>query len=99
MSTTGLARSGSRHLTLRDERQLARDARFAQAPAMQAAARIEAAAFAAHVALSNAAMLSNIEAQLIERVPLGEPRYKAIVDSFTGVAASEIQALTFRTGC
>lgn len=62
---------------------------------LQTAARIHAAAFAAHVALTHVGSLSAEECRLLEQVPLGEGRYKAIVDNFTGVAAAEIAGLGF----
>ena len=55
-----------------------------------AAAHVHAAAYVTHVALTYTAQLSAEEARLIQQCPLGEARYKAIVDSFTGVAAAII---------
>src|SRR5437588_622426 len=51
-----------------------------------AAARVNAAAYVSHTALNLTASLSAEEARLIEMSPLGEPRYKMIVDNFAGVA-------------
>lgn len=69
-------------LPAREARRLDATLRQAQVPGMRAAAKIEAAAFATHVALSHAGMLSATEANLLTMAPLGEARYRAIVDSF-----------------
>lgn len=71
-------------------RQLQRRVDAAHADGLEAAARIEFAAYATHVALHHVARLSNLEAQLIQQAPLGEARYKLIVDTFTGVAGAEL---------
>jgi hypothetical protein len=67
--------------------------RRAQVPGQLAAASIEGAAFAAHVGLSHAAMLSAAEGRAIQYAPLGEARYKAIADTFAGVACDRISLL------
>lgn len=82
--------------TLRVDRVTTRQIEHARSNGAQAAARIEAASFATHVALHHAGMLSASEGQLIERVPLGEARYRAIVDTFAATACAELSALTFR---
>jgi hypothetical protein len=69
--------------------------RSAQVPAGVAAARIEAAAFAAHVALVHAGSLSALEGRLIQQAPLGETRYRAIGDAFAGYACHELSLLAF----
>lgn len=84
--------ASSRRLS-RTDRQLGRALKDVQLPAQIAAARIEAAAFTAHVALHHAGMLSAAEARLIQQAPLGEPRYKAIADAFAGYACHEISLL------
>jgi len=91
-----LTRTQAAPLTRRDQRQLAVNLRQAQVPAQVAAAKIEAAAFATHVALSHAGMLSAAEARLIQMAPLGEARYRAIVDAFAGYACQEISLLAFK---
>jgi len=88
-------RAGGRGVA-RQERRLARELEREQIPAQVAAAKIEAAAFATHVALHHAAMLSASEARLIEVAPIGEARYKAIVDGFAGYAVSEISLLAIK---
>ena len=80
----------------RQDRRLARNMQHAQLPAQLAAAKMEAAAFAAHVAIHHAGMLSAAEARLIEQAPLGEGRYKAIVDAFAGYACHELALLAHK---
>lgn len=96
MSSTSLARPSPGSLS-RQSRATSRDIDLARSDGVVAAARVEAASFATHVALHHAAILSNLEAQLIERTPLGERRYEAIVNSFVGTACSEIAALSVRS--
>jgi hypothetical protein len=58
--------------------------------------RIEAAAWVTHVGLTTVAMMSSMEGQLLQQVPLAEARLRAVVDTFTGVVAAEIAGRTFR---
>lgn len=74
-------------------RPLTRQVEAVRGSAVVSAARINAAAYVAHTALSFTAQLSAEESRLIEMTPLGEPRYKAIVDHFTGVACAEIAGM------
>lgn len=91
--SSALSRVQPRGLSNRSERRLAGELVEAQHPARIAAAKIEGAAFATHVAIQHAGMLSAAEARLVRLAPLGEARYQAIVDSFAGYAASEISML------
>ncbi len=84
------------HRLSRGDRQRAVVLRDAQLPGQQAAAKIESAAFAAHVALSHATMLSAAEGRAIEYAPLGEARYKAICDGFAGLCVEELSLLAFK---
>ncbi|MFN8103919.1 MAG: hypothetical protein U0U69_05610 [Acidimicrobiia bacterium] len=77
----------------RVQRELARRVDEAEADGVVAAARIRGAAHATHTALTEVAILSNIEAQLVKLCPLGEARYQVIVDGFAGVAVTEIMRL------
>jgi len=70
--------------------------RRAQVPGQLAAASIEGAAFATHVALSHAAMLSAAEGRALQYAPTGDARYKAIADSFAGVCCDKISLLAFQ---
>lgn len=81
---------------MREARRLDATLRQAQVPGLRAAAKIDAAAFATHVALHNAGMLSAAEANLLAIAPLGEGRYRAIVDSFAGLACHELGRLAFK---
>jgi hypothetical protein len=91
-----LVRSASRSLYRRHDRALAHMLADAQLPAQIAAAKIEGAAFATHTALQHAAMLSSAEARLLQQAPLGDNRYRAIVDSFAGYACHELSLLVHR---
>ncbi len=91
-----LTRTQPAPLARREERELATHLARAQVPAQVAAAKIEAAAFATHVALSHAGMLSATEARLIQLAPLGEARYRAIADAFAGYACQEISLLAVK---
>lgn len=68
----------------------------ARLPGQVAAAKIEAAAFATYVGLSNTAMLSALEGRLLQQVPLAEPRLKAIVDSYATYVCQELALLAYR---
>jgi hypothetical protein len=93
--STDLIQTTPRRLS-RVDRQRAATLRDAQLPGQRAAARIESAAFATHVALSHATQLAAAEARAIEYAPLGEPRYKAICDGFAGLCVEELSLLAFK---
>lgn len=57
------------------------------------AARLDAGAQAARTALVNTALLSKDEESFIRLAPLGEARYKAIVDAYAIYAAGEVGEL------
>jgi hypothetical protein len=57
------------------------------------AARVNAGAHVARTALINVALLSREEEQLISLAPLGEYRYKAIVDAYAIFAAGVLGEL------
>jgi hypothetical protein len=82
----------------RTDRQLADALRRSQVPGKVAAAKIESAAFAAHVAMAHAGSLSALEGRLIQQAPVGEGRYRAIADAFAGYACQELSLLAFRDG-
>lgn len=60
-----------------------------------AAAKTQAAGYVTHVAMSQVAMLTAEEGRMIQQCPLGEARFKVIVDTYTGVAVSEIAQMGF----
>lgn len=95
MSVTDLIKAPPRRL-VREEQQRAAVLREAQVPGQRAAAKIESAAFATHVALSHATMLSAAEGRALQYAPLGEARYKAINDAFAGYSCEEIHLLAFK---
>ncbi len=57
------------------------------------AARIQAGAYVTHHAIQAVTMLSSEEARCMEICPLAEPRLKAIVDSYAGLAAQTVQMM------
>lgn len=57
------------------------------------AARLDAEAHVARTALVNTALLTKDEENFIQFAPLGEARYKAIVDAYAIVAAGEVGSL------
>ncbi len=60
-----------------------------------AAAKTQAAGYVTHVAMSQVSMLTAEEGRMIEQCPLGEARFKVIVDTYTGVAVSEIAQMGY----
>ncbi|SDE27438.1 hypothetical protein [Glycomyces harbinensis] len=83
--------------SLRGDRPVSRVQREAQREVDRefAAARVEVArvsrrASVAHIALASTAALSNEEALYLQMAPLGDARYKAIVDAFAIAVANEV---------
>lgn len=74
-------------------RRTARHFAAVQQPASDAAARIQAAGYAAHCGLVCAEILTSLESQAIQRTPLIEPRTKAIVDQYAGLVCTELAKL------
>jgi len=74
-------------------RRVERRVQAAHHAGLETSARINAAAYATHVAVTLTAALSAEEERLIRQAPLGEPRYQAIIDSFASLACSEIVRL------
>jgi hypothetical protein len=62
---------------------------------LEASAKVQASGYVTHVALAQVAMLTAEEGRLIEQYPLGEPRFRVIVDTYAGMAAAEIAQLGF----
>jgi hypothetical protein len=58
-------------------------------------ATVQALGQVTHTALTLAAMLSTEEERLIGICPLGEARYRALVDQFTASAAAEIATMSW----
>jgi hypothetical protein len=85
--SSGLARSG------RLPRPLARHLDEIRSEGLSQAARVTAAAHVTRVALHLTATLSTEEGMLVTQCPLGEARYRLLVDNFTAVAAYRIGEL------
>lgn len=71
-------------------RQAGREIERVQAQALVADVREQGRAFLTNTALQNVGALSALEAHLIQVAPLGEARYKHIVDSYAAGAAQAI---------
>jgi hypothetical protein len=73
------------------QRQAAREIERVQAQALIADTREQGRALLTNTALSNVGALSALEQHLIQVAPLGEARYKHIVDSYAMGAAQAVQ--------
>lgn len=79
------------------ERQAA-ERRAAQYPAKQAAARIQAAAFAAHTGLVCTEVLTALEVQAVQRQgAVLDARARAIVDCYAGLVTTELARLSLES--
>lgn len=84
-SSTGLAQMGaSMH------RQTSREVERVQGQAIVAEVREQGRAFLTNTALQNVGALTALEQHLCQAVPLGEARYKHIVDAYAMGAAQAI---------
>jgi hypothetical protein len=72
-----------------------RNAELAQYRGLESSARVQAAAYVAHVGMTLTAQLSAEEAILIGQSPLADPRLKPIVDQFALLACSEVARMGF----
>lgn len=72
------------------QRQAGREIERVQAQALVADTREQGRALLTNTALNNVGALSALEQHLIQVAPLGEARYKHIVDSYAMGAASAI---------
>lgn len=72
------------------QRQASRDVERVQAHAVVAGVREQGRAFLTNTALQNVGALTALEQHLIQVAPLGEARYKHIVDSYAMGAAQSI---------
>jgi len=61
--------------------------------ALVRARSIQSVGFTTEVAMFTVASLSNLEGELVKQVPLAEPRLDAIVNTATGVIASQLARL------
>lgn len=72
------------------QRQAGREIERVQAQALIADTREQGRAFLANTALQNVGALTALEQHLIQVAPLGEARYKHIVDAYAMGAANAI---------
>jgi hypothetical protein len=82
-----LDRASGRSLSPRLERAIRGEVDLVQGRAVVQAARTQAVEYVAHSALRAVEGLSEMETQALQRTPLGDARYKAIVDTATGALA------------
>lgn len=85
---------GSRGLTqqsLGGQRQIRRDIEQVQRRAVVAKLTEDGRAFLTHTALEHTGALTALEQHLISVAPLGEARYREIVDSYTLGASAAIR--------
>ena len=84
-SSTGLAQMGASM-----QRQATREVERVQAQAVVAEVREQGRAFLTNTALQNVGALTALEQHLVQVAPLGEARYKHIVDAYAMGAAQAI---------
>lgn len=84
-SSTGLAQMGAGM-----QRQTSREVERVQGQAIVAEVKEQGRAFLTNSVLQNVGALTALEQHLIQVAPLGEARYKHIVDAFTMGAAQAI---------
>lgn len=80
-------------MAAKTEREVKREVDKAAGRAIVNAANIQAAAFVANVALTQLAMLSAQEANLVAQDPIAAARYAGIVDDFTLVARNTMRRM------
>ena len=82
-----LDRASGRTPSTRLERAVRNEVDLVQGRAVVQAARIQAVEYVAHSALRAVEGLTEMETLALQRAPLGDARYKAIVDTATGALA------------
>ena len=93
LPTTGSAMSpqGLSSLSLGIQRQTRREVERVQSRAIVAKLTEDGRAFVTHTALEHVGALTALEQHLITVAPLGEARYREIVDSYTLGASAAIR--------
>ena len=93
LPTTGSAMSqqGLSSLSLGIQRQTRREVERVQSRAIVATLTEDGRAFVTHTALEHVGALTALEQHLITVAPLGEARYREIVDSYTLGASAAIR--------
>lgn len=87
----GLSSSALSQLSLGLQRQTRREVERVQSRAIIAKLTEDGRAFLTHTALENIGALTALEQHLITVAPLGEARYREIVDSYTLAASAAIR--------
>jgi hypothetical protein len=87
MSGDSLDRASGRAVPARLERAINNEVALVQGRAIVQATRTQAVEYVAHSALRAVEGLTEMETLALQRAPLGDARYKAIVDTATGVLA------------
>lgn len=87
----GLSSSGQTQLSLGLQRQTRREVERVQSRAIVAKLTEDGRALITHTALEHVGALTALEQHLITVAPLGEARYREIVDSFTLGASAVIR--------
>ena len=87
----GLSSSALGQLSLGVQRQTRREVERVQSRAIIAKLTEDGRAFLTHTALEHVGALTALEQHLITVAPLGEPRYREIVDSYTLGASAAIR--------
>jgi hypothetical protein len=82
-----LDRASGHSLSPRLERAVRSEVDLVQGRAVVQAARTQAVEYVAYSALRAVEGLSEMETQALQRTPIGDARYKAIVDTATGALA------------
>lgn len=82
-----LDRASGRNLPARLERAISNEVALVQGRAIVQTARTQAVEYVAHSALRAVEGLTEMETLALQRAPLGDARYKAIVDTATGALA------------
>jgi hypothetical protein len=82
-----LDQAGGHALSPRLERAIRGEVDLVQGRAIVQAARTQAVEYVAHSALRAVEGLTEMETLALQRAPLGDARYKAIVDTATGALA------------
>lgn len=90
-SLGGAFGQGINNLSLGAQRQVRREVERVQCRAVIAKLTEDGRAFLTHTALEHVGALTALEQHLITVAPLGEARYREIVDSYTLGAAAAIR--------
>ncbi|MCU1685418.1 MAG: hypothetical protein JWQ81_6157 [Amycolatopsis sp.] len=85
--SSDLDRASARNLPTRLERAVRGEVDLVQGRAVVQAARTQSVEYVAHSALRAVEGLTDMEAMALQRNPLGDARYKAIVDTATASLA------------